>query len=334
MVLCLDGAAQHSTVLARALVKSLEEPELESDTALARLFLVSDVLYNSSSSSTKGAARYRSSFQELLPDALERLGRQWLRRPGRQPIAQARAEAGVRGVLDIWREWSIFPHLFPRGLEALLFAPVPEVVHPEAEADKELRWKLEQWTSPAAATRSPLTARLRGLSGPTLPAATCILRLCHYERYWHRSAPVGATNVDFDFDEDLDGQPLSDDDMDLDGEALADCELRPSSETFAAAVAAWQAQESGDPASHQVLATTATTTPTMPTTAPPPTTTTLTTSILAAAAIEATLEPHVMAAADEPYLEATLDPYLEATLEPQVSDDSSGALVDQEALEG
>merc|ERR1719198_761600 len=78
MVFCINNAAQHAALLARRLTASLGEPTLTSDTVFARLYAISDVLYNSNSG-RKGASHYLMSLQELLPEACEQLGRVWLR---------------------------------------------------------------------------------------------------------------------------------------------------------------------------------------------------------------------------------------------------------------
>merc|ERR1712187_761646 len=79
-------------------------------------------------SSAKGALRYRTSFQELLPDAFEKLGRQWLQRLENGRLEQSRAQACIKNTLGAWTEWGVFPPRFVKGLEALLFAPVVDDV--------------------------------------------------------------------------------------------------------------------------------------------------------------------------------------------------------------
>eukprot|EP00928_Gymnodinium_smaydae_P037444 TRINITY_DN25992_c0_g3_i1.p1 TRINITY_DN25992_c0_g3~~TRINITY_DN25992_c0_g3_i1.p1 ORF type:complete len:786 (+),score=205.09 TRINITY_DN25992_c0_g3_i1:314-2359(+) len=188
MAFCLEHAVTHAATIARSLIRAVEEPGLRTEGALARLFLVSDVLYNSNCGA-KGASRYSTSFQELLPDACERLGRQWLQRLERGRLEQTRAESSVRKALAAWQDWGVFPELFVRGLEALLFQPVPDDASTspgDEDADEVLKQKLATWRSAADAARLPYAARLRGLSGSALPTALCRARLCHYERYWHR----------------------------------------------------------------------------------------------------------------------------------------------------
>ncbi|CAE7674797.1 RRC1 [Symbiodinium pilosum] len=214
MAFCMQNAAVHGAMLAQVLVASLTLPGLASAMVLARLFLISDVLFNSKCSA-KGAARYRSQFEELLPDAFEKMG-QWL--PG-----QDTAEAAARSMLDAWRKWDVFPSVFLDGLESLLLSPVPSSLEAclatEAEGLPLLRQKMEQWASAehCSPTEARQGARCRGLAGAKLPVARCRLRLCHCERYWHgrvqvqeeatEEAPPSAELMDVDDARSIDGDP-------------------------------------------------------------------------------------------------------------------------------
>lgn len=232
MIYCLD-CAESAPMLSRALAKSLEEPELTIDAGLARIFLISDILHNSVLSSSRGATRYRSTLQELLPGACEQFGF-WLRGKGRQSLRQSRSEAAVRQVLDCWRDWSIFPPLFPAGLEALLFAEITEDTDAKAKNDQdpELQAKLAHWQDPGTAPRAPYAARLRGLANSTLPVAACVLRLCHFERFWHSADPARRQRAGIRspgegekacVQKEWDGESLSEDDqVDADGESFSE----------------------------------------------------------------------------------------------------------------
>ncbi|CAE7035368.1 unnamed protein product, partial [Symbiodinium natans] len=240
MVFCLDSA-ESAPMLSRALAKSLEEADLTIDAGLARIFLISDILHNSALSSSRGATRYRSNLQELLPSACEQFGF-WLRGKGRQSLRQSRSEAAVRQVLDCWREWSIFPPLFPAGLEALLFAEIREDAgdqkgkssrdraQSDHDSDSDLQAKLAHWRDPGTAPRAPYAARLRGLANSSLPAAACVLRLCHFERFWHSADPARRQRAGIRspgegekacIQREWDGESLSEgDERDVDGEPL------------------------------------------------------------------------------------------------------------------
>eukprot|EP00933_Yihiella_yeosuensis_P014540 TRINITY_DN13002_c2_g5_i1.p1 TRINITY_DN13002_c2_g5~~TRINITY_DN13002_c2_g5_i1.p1 ORF type:complete len:536 (-),score=114.52 TRINITY_DN13002_c2_g5_i1:78-1655(-) len=186
MVFCISRAEKHAALISRRLTASLGENGLTSEAALARLYLVSDVLYNSNSG-RPGASQFRTSFQDRLPDSCEQLGRAWLRRV-ESHLERVRVEGAVKKVLQTWDDWNVFPSLFTKGLEALLFSPVLVTSQESAETefDQTLKRRLLRWFSAADQARLPYAARLRGLSGKAVPTAACRARLCHFERYWHR----------------------------------------------------------------------------------------------------------------------------------------------------
>lgn len=186
MIFCMQHAGSHAAALARRLAASLSESGLSTDSVIARFYVINDVLHNTSCR-RKGASQFGQSFQELLPEACEQAGRVWLRRIEGH-VARIRGESKIRRVLAAWEDWSVFPPLFTKGLEALLFSPVKETTADEAEteSDQTLRKKLQRWFEASDQARLPYACRLRGLSGKFLSTAACRARLCHFERYWHR----------------------------------------------------------------------------------------------------------------------------------------------------
>uniref|UniRef100_A0A7S1WV15 CID domain-containing protein n=1 Tax=Alexandrium catenella TaxID=2925 RepID=A0A7S1WV15_ALECA len=187
MAFCFDNA-EYAAALARKLASSLGDKGLPTEAALARLYVVSDVLSNCAGDHAKrrGAAQYVASFGNLLPEAFETAGREWFRRI-LDFAERNQTEDRVRCVLAALRSTGAFPPNFTRGLEALLFAPVIEDASemPDTGADELLRAKLSRWFSVANQARLPYACRLRGLSSKALPTAACRARLVHFERYWH-----------------------------------------------------------------------------------------------------------------------------------------------------
>mmetsp|Transcript_23332 Transcript_23332/g.48570 ORF Transcript_23332/g.48570 Transcript_23332/m.48570 type:complete len:499 (-) Transcript_23332:81-1577(-) len=228
MVFCFDNAS-YAAPLARRLTVSLGEKGLGTEAALSRLYAISDVV-NNCIGKRPGASQFLASFENLLPEAFEQLGREWFRRI-EDLEERGRAESRIRCVLFSWQRASVFPPLFTRGLEALLFAPVLEdaACMPDAGTDELLQAKLNRWFSVANQARLPYACRLRGLSGKALPTAACRARLCHFERYWH------IPGVALPEDPDLFGEESSTaaaapaaeaDDVDsIDGEPLSEAEL-------------------------------------------------------------------------------------------------------------
>eukprot|EP00927_Polykrikos_kofoidii_P060480 TRINITY_DN55446_c0_g1_i1.p1 TRINITY_DN55446_c0_g1~~TRINITY_DN55446_c0_g1_i1.p1 ORF type:complete len:577 (-),score=105.90 TRINITY_DN55446_c0_g1_i1:396-2024(-) len=229
MGFCLEHAPRHAAVVAKRLIWALEAPDLDTDTVVARLFLVSDVLHNSGGGRVQGATQYRASFQELLPGAFEQLGRQWLSSLGKDLCTERRrAETAARRVLRAWRSWSVFPALFIGGLEMLLFAPVvmesardDEDTHEELR-DKVLQQKLARWRKASDMSQLPKAAHQRGLAGTCQAVADCVRLLCRYERYWHR--PVPSETSCSELEDNIDGESLAgSDDFGEDAANVADC---------------------------------------------------------------------------------------------------------------
>lgn len=181
---CLEQAANHSEAIARLIVRSLQVPDLQNEEHIARFLLLSDVLYNSKSFYSKGAARYRSVFEPLLPDLCELLGREWIRQL-RDAAEITRATTVVMKVLNAWRSWELFPDVFVGGLEALMLGPAPNG-EPDRE-DHALIQKLVRWCSETDPQELPTAAKRRGLVGASISVEKSRERLCIYEHYWHQT---------------------------------------------------------------------------------------------------------------------------------------------------
>jgi len=82
---------------------------------IARLFLISDILYNSSAP-VKNASAYRSMFQASLKTVFEGLSEKYASLEGRM-TAQAMKDK-VESVLNAWHAWSVFPSSLMATLEA------------------------------------------------------------------------------------------------------------------------------------------------------------------------------------------------------------------------
>lgn len=185
MVYCLDNAADYAEVLAKRLVLAFSRPKVATEKTMARLFVISDVLSNCRGN-RQGSFQFRKGFQELLPEACEKLGRLWVLQT-ESADDWVRREEAVGRVFKAWEGWRVFPVLFVKGLTALLFAPVAEISAREAsvEADEILRQKLARWFSGLEQSSLPHESQLRGLAGKGLAPSSCRARLCHFERYWH-----------------------------------------------------------------------------------------------------------------------------------------------------
>jgi len=82
---------------------------------IARLFLISDILYNSSAP-VKNASAYRSAFQYSLKTVFQGLADKFATLEGRMAAQQMKDK--VESVLNAWHAWSIFPPTLMATLEA------------------------------------------------------------------------------------------------------------------------------------------------------------------------------------------------------------------------
>lgn len=149
MGFALDNA-DFATQIATALRDSLMLPDTPAPKKVARLFLVSDILHNSSAG-VKNASIYRTRFmvravapraparaqarphllaphafaqrlQDHLPDIFESLNKKRLDIKGR--ITGSILERKVLSVLEWWNRSSLYPPTYIGGLEATFLRPV------------------------------------------------------------------------------------------------------------------------------------------------------------------------------------------------------------------
>jgi len=165
---------------------------------LARLFLVSDILHNSSAAVPK-AASYRTRFQSTLPSIFSSLHVAFVALESR--MATETFKEQVTKVLHIWQAWSLFPLSFTTKLERLFLHGV------------------ETQPPPAASATAP-PSKVGGAAATTTA----------------KSAPATASAAGgeaSDDSEDLDGEPMT-----LDGELNANTPAARGSVGDAAANAA------------------------------------------------------------------------------------------------
>jgi U2-associated protein SR140 len=114
MVWILDHA-DHATEVAEILITALIASESPIILKIAHLFLLSDVLHNTSAA-VRNVSRYRNRLQDALPDIFESL--QEVYRSAESRMAQELLRKHVLKVLRLWRGWYIFSDDFLNGLQA------------------------------------------------------------------------------------------------------------------------------------------------------------------------------------------------------------------------
>lgn len=82
---------------------------------VAHLYLISDILYNSSAP-VKNASLFRTNFQNTLPLILDHLRHIHQQISGRMSANLMKEK--ILSVLNAWESWSLFPPLYLSGLKA------------------------------------------------------------------------------------------------------------------------------------------------------------------------------------------------------------------------
>lgn len=107
MAFCFEkgGAARQ---IADMLKDLLMEERVGIDTRVARLYLLSDILFNSQQPGVKNAFLYRDSVERYAPDIFASLGKD----KGGGRISQNKLATAVSRVLAAWTSWSVYPPYF------------------------------------------------------------------------------------------------------------------------------------------------------------------------------------------------------------------------------
>ena len=198
MTFCFDKA-----LAAREISGLLKEALLEAgngisvDTRIARLFLLSDILFNSQQPGVRNAFHYRDSIETMAPDVFEGLGKH-----GGGRMTMNKLRKAVSSVLSAWTNWSVFNSDFIDELECK-FEGREIVVTGKLNDEQNQKDDDDKETDVQSADAVMKEDRHAAIS--TTPRGT-----------W-----TSATNeVDAkDTAEDIDGEAIDDD---VDGEALDD----------------------------------------------------------------------------------------------------------------
>eukprot|EP01071_Lankesteria_metandrocarpae_P006538 Lankesteria_metandrocarpae@DN4392_c0_g1_i1.p1 len=148
MVFCLDHSDSAEEVV-DCIVQSLTLKETAHELKMARLWLLSDVLHNSSSSK-QSAWTFRSVIEKLLPSVCYHFAKVHRSISGRLTAAQFKDQ--LLKVFAVWESWGVYDQRLLKGLEAtFLFnddireemlgsvvPPIKEGEHYDPEVDGEL----------------------------------------------------------------------------------------------------------------------------------------------------------------------------------------------------
>jgi len=186
MSFCFDrstAAVQISELLRTALLD--ERKGISVDTRIARLFLLSDVLFNSQQPGVKNAYRYRDAIETMAPEIFSSLGKHGKKHGemiGRITLNKLRN--AVKAVLSAWSAWSVYNTTFLEELDSLF-----EGVFVEPKVD--------------------------------LPESGTSMKIPEEKS----ANPIASNEVTASICSDIDGEELNEDDLlpdDIDGESLSE----------------------------------------------------------------------------------------------------------------
>lgn len=117
MAFCFEksGAAQEIALLLKDTLMD-DAPHVSVDMRIARLYLLSDILFNSQQPGVKNAFIYRDALEKMAPDIFTSLGRHGSGQIGR--MTMNKLSTAVSTVLGAWTEWSVYNPTFLDELEA------------------------------------------------------------------------------------------------------------------------------------------------------------------------------------------------------------------------
>lgn len=141
MAFCFEKSAsarEIAEMLRDCFVK--EAPMISIDNKIARLYLLSDILYNSQQPGVRNAFMYRDAVEKMAAEVFTSLGRN-NSRDGRMTMNKLRM--AVKSVLGAWTEWSVYNPTFMDELEArfegkeIKKEAIEDVEKAEAEVEEE-----------------------------------------------------------------------------------------------------------------------------------------------------------------------------------------------------
>lgn len=181
---------------------------ISADTRIARLFLLSDILFNSQQPGVKNAFQYRDAIEAMSPSVFESLGRH-----GGGRMTKNKLRKAVSSVLGAWTNWSVYNSTFIDDLENKFEGREVNIsVKIDEDLDKTNIDEIDMVHISADGDKETLaSANLATSAVSTTPRGT-----------WTSADSIDAQHSDDDIDgeviDDLDGESLND----IDGEELDD----------------------------------------------------------------------------------------------------------------
>ena len=242
MAFCFEKSSAAKDIVALLKEALLDNSSSTSiDMRIARLYLISDILFNSQQPGVKNAFMYRDALEKMAPEIFTALGKHGGNRVGRMTMNKLRK--AVSAVLGAWTEWSVYNPTFLDELQArfegreIVEIPAMETEESKEEPKEDAKEEVEEiviinqprggWTEVAEADGDkgqdeiafPPTDRPNDFETEETGAKTLVASSRD-----NAIAQVGeraAANDDNDT-EDIDGEPMQrGGDTDIEGEPMA-----------------------------------------------------------------------------------------------------------------
>jgi len=113
-------------------------------TKIARLYLISDILHNSSASAPN-AWKYRTGFEPHLGNIIDHFNSIWKSIDARLKAEQIRQS--ILTILNTWEMWNIFTKDYISNLKERFQNDPKKEIQKEHESDANKRQKLDKWTN-------------------------------------------------------------------------------------------------------------------------------------------------------------------------------------------
>jgi len=231
MAFCFEkSAAAHeiSALLKDTLLD--DSANVTMDMRIARLYLLSDILFNSQQPGVRNAFAYRDAVEKMAPEIFTSLGRHGAGQIGRMTMNKLRTV--VSAVLGAWTEWSVYNPAFLDELDARFSGMIPDAIADDAGDTKE---RVQQDVEPSTANLS-----MESTSKVIIIQARGEWTTVGEDNADTKNISMNSVRVMADRDlhdygcEDLDGSPLDDlstpnsgdhSTQDIDGQPLDDSDI-------------------------------------------------------------------------------------------------------------
>jgi len=225
MVFCFEKSGS-AVEIANMLRDSLLDVRVSVDTRIARLYLLSDVLFNSQQPGVRNAFRYRDAVEQMAPKVFGSMGNENDQIQGRMSMNKLRR--AVQKVLAAWAHWSVYTQEFIQELEARFEGTPIETNQQQVAADVDIDVDGEDLTEDevtAAATAETQTESTKADAPSSAKTSKPIggWKVVDSNATSKKSSLVANANGGRDgtvsllalVDDDLDGEPLVEGDVDM-----------------------------------------------------------------------------------------------------------------------